>query len=94
MIRSVMKFEKYVKYFEAWVTPETKPLFVNESTICNMPPAFDPNISLMSTSEWFALAIDLMSYINEVKTNEIREQERKDTTYSDWLSEGIVFELV
>ena len=61
IIKSVMKFEKYVKYFEAEVTLETIPLFVNESNICNMPPAFDPNISLMSTSEWFALAIDLMS---------------------------------
>ena len=51
IIKSVIKLEKYVKYFEACENPETKPLFVNESTIYNMPPAFDPNISLISTSE-------------------------------------------
>ena len=50
MIRSVMKFEKYVKYFEACVNPDTKPLLVNESIIYNIDPAFDPSISLMSTS--------------------------------------------
>ena len=51
MTRSVMKFETYVKYFEAYENPETNPLFVNESTICKIPPAFEPSISLMSTSE-------------------------------------------